>query len=107
VEQPGYHVVLDPDPKGGDVAVVPAFPGCYSPGETREEALANAREAIVLTIEDMRERSAIPGLAPKLIHVAVAAEPNSVALDYTENALRPDEFSTDGEPLDWEGEGWS
>jgi len=43
------------------VAVVPAFPGCHSQGETAEEALSNAREAILLTIEDMRERGdAIP-----------------------------------------------
>jgi len=61
VEQTGYHVVLEPDPEGGYVAVVPAFPGCYSQGETAEEALSNAREAILLTIEDMRERGdAIP-----------------------------------------------
>jgi predicted RNase H-like HicB family nuclease len=55
VEQTGYHVVLEPDPEGGYVAIVPAFPGYYSQGETAEEALSNAREAILLTIEDMRE----------------------------------------------------
>jgi antitoxin HicB len=61
VEQTGYHVVLDPDPEGGYVAVVLALPGCYSQGETAEEALSNVREAILLTIEDMRERGdAIP-----------------------------------------------
>ena len=48
-----YSVVLEPDPDGGYVAIAPAFPGCYSQGETVEEALANAREAILLTIEDM------------------------------------------------------
>jgi predicted RNase H-like HicB family nuclease len=48
--------VLEPDPEGGYVAVVPALPGCYSQGETEEEALSNMREAILLTIEDMRER---------------------------------------------------
>jgi predicted RNase H-like HicB family nuclease len=41
--------------------VIPAFPGCYSQGETAEEALSNAREAILLTTEDMRARGdAIP-----------------------------------------------
>ena len=48
-----YSVVLEPDPDGGYVAIAPAFPGCYSQGETVEEALANVREAILLTIEDM------------------------------------------------------
>ena len=35
------------------MAVVPAFPGCYSQGDTPEETIDNAREAIELTIEDM------------------------------------------------------
>lgn len=48
-----YHVVLEPDPDGGYVAVVPAFPGCYSQGENVEETLANIKEAIALTIDDM------------------------------------------------------
>jgi len=51
-----YNVFLEPDSDGGYVAVVPALPGCYTQGETVEEALANARDAILLTIEDMRER---------------------------------------------------
>ena len=76
MDQTGYHVVLEPDPEGGYVAVVPAFPGfCYSQGETADEALSNAREAILLTIEDMRERGdAIPDPAGELVHrVAVGA----------------------------------
>jgi antitoxin HicB len=62
VEQTAYQVVLKPDPEGGYSAVVPAFLGCYSQGETaEEEALSNVREAIPLAIEDMRERGdAIP-----------------------------------------------
>ena len=107
MEQTGYQVVLEPDPQGGYVAVVPAFPGCYSQGETAEEALSNAGEAIPLTLEGLRERGAIPDLARQHIRVAIAAEPKSAELDYTENTPRPDEFSAEEEPLDWEGEGWS
>jgi predicted RNase H-like HicB family nuclease len=55
-DQGGSNVFLEPDPDGGYVAVIPALPGCYSQGETVEEALSNARDAIILTIEDMRER---------------------------------------------------
>src|SRR5205085_640630 len=69
VEQTGYHVVLTPAPRGGYVAVVPAFPGCYSQGETADEALSNARDAILLTIEDMREQGdAIPDAAGEQMH---------------------------------------
>jgi antitoxin HicB len=75
VEQAGYHVVLEPDPEGDYVAVVPAFPGCYSQGETADEALSNARDAILLTIEDMHERGdAIPDPAGELVRrIAVGA----------------------------------
>jgi hypothetical protein len=38
VEQTGYHVVLKPDPEAGYVAVVPAFPGCYSQDPLAREA---------------------------------------------------------------------
>ena len=63
-----YNVVLEPSPEGGYVAIVPAFPGCYSQGDTVEEALANAREAIVLTVEDMEARGEpIPDASGELV----------------------------------------
>lgn len=70
-----YKVVLEPDAEGGYIAIVPAFPGCYSQGETVEDALANARDAIALTIEDMlAEGEPIPDPAGELVgKVAVGA----------------------------------
>jgi len=63
-----YSVVLEPDVDGGYVAIVPAFPGCYSQGDTIEEALANAREAVEVTIEDMEARGEpIPDPSGELI----------------------------------------
>ncbi|MEO8611911.1 MAG: type II toxin-antitoxin system HicB family antitoxin [Chloroflexota bacterium] len=47
------QVILIPDETGGYVVEVPSLPGCYSQGETEEEALANISEAIELHIEDM------------------------------------------------------
>lgn len=48
------QVILIPDTEsGGYVVEVPSLPGCYSQGETREEAIANIREAIALHIESM------------------------------------------------------
>jgi predicted RNase H-like HicB family nuclease len=47
-----YTVILEKEPDGGYVATVPALPGCVSPGDTREEALTNIREAADLYIED-------------------------------------------------------
>jgi predicted RNase H-like HicB family nuclease len=40
------NVVLEPGEDGWFVAEVPALPRCVSQGKTREEAIANAREAI-------------------------------------------------------------
>jgi antitoxin HicB len=49
-----YTVILEPDPEaGGYTVLVPALPGCVTEGTTPEEALANAREAISLTLEDL------------------------------------------------------
>jgi len=48
----GYTVILEREPDGGYVAVVPALPGCVTQGGTRDEALANVREAIEVYIED-------------------------------------------------------
>lgn len=51
-----YVVVLEDGEDGWVVARVPSLPGVVTQGRTREEALANAREAIEVTIEDMRAR---------------------------------------------------
>ena len=46
------QVILHPDHEdGGWVAEVPSLPGCISEGETRDEALANARDAIEAWID--------------------------------------------------------
>lgn len=34
---------------------MPALPGCHSQGDTRDEALANIREAIEFYVETLRE----------------------------------------------------
>lgn len=47
-----YTVILEQDPDGGFVAIVPALPGCVSQGKTRAEVMANIREAAELYIED-------------------------------------------------------
>ncbi len=50
-----YTVVLEQEPDGGYVASVPALPGCVSQGDTRQEAMANIREAVELYVEDCRD----------------------------------------------------
>jgi predicted RNase H-like HicB family nuclease len=49
-----YSIVLEPDPDGlGYTVRVPALPGCITEGATRDEAIANAREAIEGFIEGL------------------------------------------------------
>jgi predicted RNase H-like HicB family nuclease len=47
-----YTVILNQEPDGGFVVTVPALPGCVTQGDTRDEALANVREAISVCLED-------------------------------------------------------
>jgi len=49
-----YAVILTRDDEGNWLASVPAFPGCHTWGHTREEALANAQEAVEGCIESLR-----------------------------------------------------
>jgi predicted RNase H-like HicB family nuclease len=46
-----HKVILERE--GGYVVRVPDLPGCVSQGDSREEALANIREAIALYLEDV------------------------------------------------------
>lgn len=51
-----FTVELYPDKEeGGYTAVVPSLPGCVSQGETLDETLARAREAIEGYIETLKE----------------------------------------------------
>ena len=50
-------VVIEPGEDCGFVAHVPAQRGCWSQGATREEALANIREAIDAWLEVEQDKS--------------------------------------------------
>lgn len=45
-----FPVILETDETGGYVVSCPSFEGCYSQGNTTEEALANIKEAIALCV---------------------------------------------------------
>ncbi|NJN56724.1 MAG: type II toxin-antitoxin system HicB family antitoxin [Leptolyngbyaceae cyanobacterium SL_5_9] len=49
-------VLLYPGEDGYFVIEAPSLPGCITQGKTREEALANAEEAIALYIEVLQDR---------------------------------------------------
>jgi predicted RNase H-like HicB family nuclease len=49
------QVVLYPGEDGYWVAECPSLPGCVSQGKTKEEAIANIREAIAAYVEALEE----------------------------------------------------
>ena len=49
-----YTIILEPDPdEVGFTVLVPALPGCITEGDTRDEAISNAREAILAYLESL------------------------------------------------------
>ena len=52
-----YTIILVPEEEGGYSVEVPALPGCYTQGETRDEAISMAKEAIELYLESCKAHS--------------------------------------------------
>ena len=50
-----YTVIVHNAEEGGYWVEVPLLPGCYSQGETIDEALSNVREAIELHIQGLKD----------------------------------------------------
>jgi predicted RNase H-like HicB family nuclease len=78
-----YTLVLLPDThEGGYSVVVPALPGCFTQGDTLEQAVENAREAITLHILCLAaDGEPIPDETehPQLLAIEVTAPERDVA----------------------------
>ena len=56
-----YPIAIEPgDARHAYGVVVPDLPGCFSAGDTLDEAIANAPEAIALWLEDRVARGELP-----------------------------------------------
>ena len=66
-------VTLEPGEDGFVVAECPAVPGCISQGRTREEALANIREAVLACLEVRAERGLPLTVETREIEVSISA----------------------------------
>ena len=67
-----FNVVLEPAEEGGFNVSVPALDGCYTQGETEEEALKNAKEAILCYLEGLEKLNEIkskPGIPLREVEV--------------------------------------
>ncbi len=59
-----YTIILEKEEEGGFSVTVAELPGLHTEGETIEEAMSNAKEAIRLHLEALREAKESP---PKII----------------------------------------
>jgi predicted RNase H-like HicB family nuclease len=66
-----FWTTLDRDEDGVWIAECPSIPGCVSQGNTRDEALANIREAIALCLEVRAERGMPLTVETQLVEVGV------------------------------------
>ncbi len=67
-----YGIVLAPEEDGGYSVIVPALPGCFTQGDSRQEALEMAREAIELHLAALRDDGeAIPADEIQIAEVEV------------------------------------
>ena len=61
-----FNIILEPAKEGGFNVTVPALDGCYTQGETEQEALENAKEAILCYLEGLEKINQIKSI-PKAI----------------------------------------
>ncbi len=52
-----YRVLIEQDEDGVFVAECPSLPGCVSQGRTRDEAIANIKDAIAGYLESLRKHN--------------------------------------------------
>ena len=50
-----YRILLRKEPEGGYTVTVPTLQGCVTYGDSIEDAISNAKEAIELYLESLRE----------------------------------------------------
>jgi len=69
-----FIVVLEPAQEGGFNVSVPALDGCFTQGETEQESLKNAKEAILCYLEGLERVNEIkvkPGVTAKEVEVTL------------------------------------
>ncbi len=68
----GFPVLVQSDVTGGYWVSCPFFEGCYSQGNTIDEALKNIRESIELCLEERQKaanRATDPDISIHFVHV--------------------------------------
>ena len=64
-----FDVIIVKDETSGYVAFVPALPGCHTQGDTLEELMHNAKEAIELYLETLTDEEKKDLLQHKVVGI--------------------------------------
>lgn len=67
-----FNIILHPAEEGGFNVSVPALDGCFTQGDTEEEAVRNAEEAIICYLEGLEKLNQVkstPGAVLKEVEV--------------------------------------
>ena len=75
---PHYVAIVEEEPGKAGGVWFPDLPGCFSAGDTVEEAMLNAREAIALWAEADDEKDARPMPHPRTV-AELRADPETAA----------------------------
>ena len=71
-----YRILLRQENEGGYTVLVPSLPGCATYGDTIDEALKMAREAIELYIESLTEHGEFIPTEPRTFEYNLSIEAN-------------------------------
>ncbi|MDH5717578.1 MAG: type II toxin-antitoxin system HicB family antitoxin [Spirochaetia bacterium] len=69
-----FNILIEPAEEGGYNVSVPALDGCFTQGNTEEEAVANAKEAILCYLQGLEKLNKIkssPNSIFKEVEIAV------------------------------------
>ena len=68
-----YRILIEQDEDGVFVAECPSLPGCVSQGKSREEALANVRDAIKGYLESLKKHNepVPPSIEEEIVEVRI------------------------------------
>ncbi|MBI4017420.1 MAG: type II toxin-antitoxin system HicB family antitoxin [Candidatus Aenigmarchaeota archaeon] len=67
-----YRILVEQDEDGVFVAECPALPGCVSQGKTRDEAIANIKEAIEGYLQSLKKHKEPipPSIEEELVEIS-------------------------------------
>ncbi|MBS7826464.1 type II toxin-antitoxin system HicB family antitoxin [Wohlfahrtiimonas chitiniclastica] len=94
-----FHLVVHKDNDSAYGVTVPALEGCFSAGDTLEEAVANSKEAILFHLEGLLEDGLEPAvLNPTLDELRTNPDYQdgflvSVDIDISQYTLKPERFN--------------